>query len=181
MINFRNLKSFSELASLSEHLFPTLCSGLTAEHSERLTSLFEQALNNYDYLFADDIFIKVNDDQHCLLEYILPAIRKAYYTFFINLPSLFTHQYTSTQGKNNRLELFQLQFELEDFLKFLSTKFKKNHNILDDFENLDKYSELLTLIVEEYKASKVSFVASVNSSEIESEIRDIKLTRHLSI
>ena len=94
---------------------------------------------------------------------------------------MFTQQYTNTQGKNHRLELFQLQFELEDFLKFLSNKFKKNHNILDDFENLDKYSELLTLIVEEYKASKVSFVASVHSGEIESEIRDIKLTRHLSI
>ena len=46
--------------------------------------------------------------------------------------------------------MFQLQFNLVEFLTFLSDKYIKNHNKLNDFKNLDTDSEILTLIVEDY-------------------------------
>ena len=62
-----------------------------------------------------------------------------------------------------------------------SDKFIKNHYVLDDFKNLDTDSEILTLIVEDYMASKISYVASVKQSDIQREIRDIKISKHLEI
>lgn len=182
MINFRTLKSLNEISEISDPIFSSLCSGLSIEHAEKMQGLFRDAVHNYSHLFTDDIFTKVNENS-CLLEYILPSIRKVYSKFFINTPSIFSDG-TNALGlkhRNFRLELFQLQFELGDFLKFLSEKIIKNYNCLDDFKNLDVYTELLTLIVEDYVASKISFVASIGVSDIESEIRNIKLTRHLKI
>ena len=43
--------------------------------------------------------------------------------------------------ESKRLELFQLQFNLVEFLTFLSDKYKKNHNILNDFINIDTDSD----------------------------------------
>ena len=83
--------------------------------------------------------------------------------------------------ENKRLELFQLQFNLVEFLTFLSDKYKKNHNILNDFINIDTDSELLTLIVEDYIASKISYILSLNVSNIQKEIRDVKISKQLDI
>ena len=83
--------------------------------------------------------------------------------------------------ESKRLELFQLQFNLVEFLNFISDKFKKNHNILNDFKNLDTDGEILTLIVEDYLASKVSYILSLNVSNIQKEIRDVKISKQLDI
>ena len=83
--------------------------------------------------------------------------------------------------ESKRLELFQLQFNLVEFLIFISDKFKKNHNILNDFKNLDTDGEILTLIVEDYIASKISYILSLNVSNIQKEIRDIKISKQLDI
>lgn len=83
--------------------------------------------------------------------------------------------------ESKRLELFQLQFNLVEFLTFISDKFKKNHNILNDFKNLDTDGEILTLIVEDYIASKISYILSLNVSNIQKEIRDVKISKQLDI
>ena len=77
--------------------------------------------------------------------------------------------------------MFQLQFNLVEFLTFLSDKYIKNHNKLNDFKNLDTDSEILTLIVEDYIASKISYISSMHASDIPVEIRDIKISKHLNI
>ena len=66
-------------------------------------------------------------------------------------------------------------------MEFLSNKFLKNHDKLNDFENIDVNSEILTLIVEDYLGSKISYISSISVDEMKKEVRDIKLSRHLSI
>jgi hypothetical protein len=83
--------------------------------------------------------------------------------------------------ENKRLELFKLQFNLVEFLTFLSEKFINNYDKLEDFKNLDTDSEILTLIVEDYTSSKISYISSMHASDIPSEIRDIKISKHLNI
>jgi hypothetical protein len=178
----KSLKDISEqvLSSLSSVIVP---SGIDVEHSKKLRSIFEDTIQNYSHLFEDKVFTRVSDE-HSVIEYILPTIKRAYSKFYIKVPGVFELQNNSkmdTKYQKRRLELFQLQFDLKDFLTFLSLKFKSNCDILEDFKNLDKESEILTLIVEDYIVSKIRFVSSVNFSDIEREIRSIKLERHLEI
>ena len=52
---------------------------------------------------------------------------------------------------------------------------------MNDFKNLDTDGEILTLIVEDYIASKISYILSLNVSNIQKEIRDIKISKQLDI
>lgn len=169
-------KSLVELDN--EILYSALCGGISnPEDVKHLKDLFKDATTLHYDLFTDPIFFEKKDtDSNIVIEYVLPTLKRAYSKFFINTPGIF-----STSIHQNRLELYQLQFNLREFLEFLSNKFLKNYDKLNDFENLDTNSEILTLIVEDYIGSKVSYVASVPVDEIQKEIRDIKLSRHLSI
>ncbi len=176
-------KEFKSLKDLdSDHLYTTLCGGINSQSDiKHLMDLFKDTTRLHYDLFTDPIFFEKKDsDSNSVIEYVLPTLRRAYSKFFINTPGIFS---TSTYQNpvNTRLELYQLQFNLREFLEFLSDKFLKNYDKLNDFENLDTNSEILTLIVEDYIGSKVSYVTSVPVDEIQKEIRDIKLSRHLSI
>lgn len=180
-MNFKDAKSLSEFDN--DALYTALTRGVRDEKDlSHLMDLYKDTTKLHYSLFDDDIFIQKknisedNPDGNNLLEYILPSVTRVYSKFFINPPSIF-----SNSNFLPRLELFQLQFNLQEFLIFLSKKFKSNHNCLSDFENLDTDSEILTLIVEDYVASKVSFVTSINNSEIQKEIRNIKISKHLEI
>ena len=178
--DFKSLKDLD-----NEVLYSTLCGGINnIEDVRHLKELFKDATTSHYDLFTDPIFFKKEDQDsskrlNSIIEYILPTIRRAYSKFFINTPSIFS----STPGEkhNYRLELYQLQFNLREFLEFLSNKFLKNHDKLNDFENIDVNSEILTLIVEDYLGSKISYISSISVDEMKKEVRDIKLSRHLSI
>lgn len=175
-------KDFKSLKDLdNDYIYTALCSGISDKNDvNHLFDLFKDATNLHYDLFTDSIFFEKKDpESNSIIEYILPTIRRVYYNFFINVPGIFS----STTGEVNslRLELYQLQFNLREFLQFLSSKFLKNHDKLNDFENIDVTSEILTLIVEDYIGSKVSYISSISIDEIQKEIRDIKLSKHLSI
>ena len=180
-MDFKDSKSLKEFDN--DRLYDALCKGLShPDDISYLKDLFKDTTTLHHHLFDDPIFTEKrnkteeNPDGNNLLEYILPSLRRVYSKFFINPPSMLV---SSIESK--RLEFFQLQFNLVEFLTFLSDKFKKNHNILNDFTNIDTDSELLTLIVEDYLASKVSYILSLNVSNIQKEIRDIKISTKLDI
>jgi hypothetical protein len=180
-MNFKDAKSLIELDN--DALYNALCRGVReTQDISHLKDLYKDTTTIHYKLFDDPIFTKKkniteeNPDGNNLLEYILPSVTRAYSKFFINPPSIFLNS-----NYLIRLELFQLQFNLNEFLDVLSTKFKSNHECLRDFKNLDTDSEILTLIVEDYVASKVSYVTSVKNSDIQKEIRDIKISRQLEI
>jgi len=180
-MNFKDTKSLKDFDN--DNLYDALCKGIHhPDDVSHLKDLFKDTTCLHYHLFDDPIFIEKrnkteeNPDGNNLLEYILPTIRRAYSKFFINPPDIFL-----VSRENKRLELLRLQFNLIEFLNFLSNKFKKNHDSLNDFKNLDKDSEILTLIVEDYLASKISYIASLYATEIQTEIRDIKISKHLDI
>jgi len=180
-MNYKDAKSLKELDD--NNLYDILCKGINhPDDVSHLKDLFKDTTCLHYHLFDDPVFTEKknksddNPDGNNLLEYILPTLRRLYSKFFIVPPSIFT-----SSKENRRLELYQLQFNLVEFLTILSEKYKNNHNKLDDFKNLDTDAEMLTLIVEDYIASKVSYIASTNTFDIPTEIRDIKLSRHLNI
>ena len=172
---FSNSKHLSELNS--DELFIVLCQGIHhPDDVSHLMDLFKDTTTIYSSIFDVEPFVNnvsENDpDSVNLLEYILPSVKRAYSKFFINPPGLLN---------NERLDLYRLQFNLQEFLMFLKDKFIENQKSLDNFKFLDTNSEILTLIVEEYVASKISYVASVKMSNVKEEIRDIKISKHLKI
>jgi hypothetical protein len=180
-MDFKDSKSLKEFDN--DALYDVLCKGLNnPDDILHLKDLYKDTTCLHYHLFDNPIFIEKknktedNPEGNNLLEYILPSIRRAYSKFFINPPSILVNSI-----ENKRLELFKLQFNLIEFLTFLSDKYINNCEILNDFKNLDKDSEILTLIVEDYIASKISYICSINSSDIPSEIRDIKISKHLDI
>jgi hypothetical protein len=180
-MDFKDSKSLKEFDD--DNLYNALCKGIFhPDDISHLKDLFKDTTTLHYHLFDDPIFTEKrnktedNPDGNNLLEYILPTIRRAYSKFFINPPNMLV-----SSIENKRLELFQLQFNLVEFLTFLSDKYKKNHNILDNFINIDTDSELLTLIVEDYIASKIIYILSLNVSNIQKEIRDIKISTKLDI
>ena len=180
-MDFKDSKSLKEFDN--DRLYDAMCKGIShPDDISHLKDLYKDTTLLHYHLFDNPIFTEKrnkteeNPEGNHLLEYILPTIRRAYSKFFINPPSILV-----SSVENKRLELFQLQFNLVEFLTFLSDKYIKNHNKLNDFKNLDTDSEILTLIVEDYIASKISYISSMHASDIPVEIRDIKISKHLNI
>jgi hypothetical protein len=174
---FSDAKYLKELNN--EELFTVLCHGVHhPDDVSHLKDLFTDTTTVYSSIFDIKPFIEnqnisdENPDGVNLLEYILPSVKRVYSKFFINPPGLLN---------NERLDLYRLQFNLEEFLIFLKDKFIENQKSLDNFKYLDTNSEILTLIVEDYVASKIAYIASVKMSTIKEEIRDIKISKHLKL
>lgn len=165
----KNWKSLSEFDDVD--IFRPLIKGIKDENQQQqLTKLFQKACQEYSDLFTDDFWFQ-NYYNESPIEYILPTIRRVYASFFIQTPTLF-------KAGDKRLELFQLQFNLEEFLKEISAKLEKNIKNLEDFNHLDLASTVLQLIVDNYVAEKVQLSLVYNPT---SEIRDIKLQGQLKI
>jgi len=172
--------------SLSEYdnddIYDALLVGVKdPEFKKHLLELYQDTCRIHYHLFEDDFFKQrfFSDENRVygdiegdnILGYILPAIRRVFATFFINIPTIFNND-------EKRTELFQLHFNLVEFLTELSEKLKNNITILDDFKNLDRGSEILQLIVNDYVSSKIKKTRINNPTQ---EIRQIKLERHLKI
>jgi len=182
----KDINSLSELDS--ESIYFSLCRGISdSTHIDKLTQMFKITTTKYWQLFESSEFkTKRNKssefpDGYNVIQYILPTVRSAYIKFFIETPTLFKPISFTGSHAQLRLELFQLQFNLVEFLNHLSEKYKSNFDKLDDFKNINKESEVLRLIVEDYLSSKVSYVLSVPHSEIQKEIRDSKIHKQLEI
>ncbi len=174
-MNFLNIKSIKELDL--EVVYDTLCYGIRdQELQNKFRTLCKKTVCYYHYLFDTDVFTtkryqtENNPDGYNTLEYILPTLKRVFSKFFIKTPEVFENNLFT-----GKLELFQLQFDLEEFLLFFSSKYEKNWNCLKDFENLDPVSEVLTLIVQDYVSQKIEVVHSTPQNEIKSIIREKKI------
>lgn len=133
-----------------------------------------------------------------LLSFIMPALQNAFSRFYINPPSLFTTDYPPidhnlrpesvesvkdlyppNKYKSPRLEIFELCFDSDEFLKFISEKLKNNLNILDNFGHIDHYSKIIDIIIDDYVSSKVKFVQDIK--DIKSQLRYLKIKKGLQI
>lgn len=184
-MNYKDVKSLIDLDN--ESLYFSLCKGIQdSTHIEKLTQLFKLTTQKYFILFEGEVFLTKrnqsleNPEGYNVIQYILPSVRSVYIQFFIETPTLFKWNIPGSHSQL-RLELFQLQFSLSEYLNYLSLQYKKNYKSLDDFQHIDRESEILRLIVEDYLSSKVSYVLSVPFSEIQKEIRDSKIDKQLEI
>jgi hypothetical protein len=159
-----DLKKDADFRSL---LVDTLCQGI------RLTSDFRDILDyvidNKLHLFETDdfsgSFYPEDDDT---LDLIFPAIRRVWGKVFVEPPSIL---------KDKKLELFQLLFDIDDFVDYLIEIIPKVKTSLIEFDKLDRTAETLVLIVDNYIAGLLE--ATRNRNDIQMEIRDLRISKTL--
>lgn len=159
---------FKSLKDVDDSTIEVMLSGIPRDHITQLEIYFRKTCYKYYYLFEDEFF---KSDSEKYLDYILPAVRRVYFEIFIKEKEIFKPE---TKHNLECLELFRLLFDLEDFLNYLVQKLMKNHDKLDDFENLDSKAEILFLIVQNYVSGLIK--KSRISNPIV-EIRNLKLEK----
>ena len=157
----------SELLKDSEEreiLLDTLSVGITN------TSDFRDAL---EYVITKlpmfDIpeFESIYEDEDNILDLVLPSFRRVWGNIYIKPPTLFKN--------DQRLEIFILSFDIDEFLNYLKDVFIKTKGCLTDFEYIDRTINHLQLIVDNYIALLVKKV--LDCKDIKEEIRDLKIKK----
>jgi hypothetical protein len=163
-------KKFSSLSDFAdESVFNALLKGTESDKRQHLLELMQDACQIHSGLFLDDFWFEELEGDYPI-EYVLPALRRAFASFFIQIPPLL-------KNDERRVELFQLHFNLEEFLTEVSTKAQIVKK-LSEFEHIDKASTILQLIVDNYVGGKIKLTRVDNITQV---IRQIKLEKHLKI
>jgi hypothetical protein len=157
----------SELLKDSEKrkiLLDTLCTGITN------TSDFRDALEYVIEklpIFKIPEFESIYEDEDDILDLVLPSFRRVWGNIYIKPPTLFKN--------DQRLEMFILSFDIDEFLGYLKDMFIKTKGCLTDFEYIDRTPNHLQLIVDNYIAFLVKKV--LDCKDIKEEIRDLKIKK----
>lgn len=136
--------------------------------------------SDLEYVISNrlDVFENINggyfdgDEEDEIETLIIPSIRRAWSMVFINKPTLFN-------AEDKRLELFQLYWDVDDFLNHLMIFLPKVKNSLIEFIYLDIVSETLNLVCQNYINKLISDSRNKTKEEIKIEIRDLKLKKML--
>ena len=160
-------------------LYEPLLLGIPIPHVKQLSLLLKETTEVHYELF-DDEFFNTEFDGSSIRDYILPTVRSVYNEFFIK-----DQRFAETNNLinddnyldyfNKRKKLFQLGFDLEEFLQVLSKKIQKNIHMLDDFENIDRIQNILELIKDDYVGMK--YYKCAYSHKLTQEIRDLKINK----
>ena len=172
-----NKKSFLDLYKDDHYkkaIIDALCQGIGSQHLYSFKSLLEYVVSEKYHLFDREEFkgaLYLEEDE--TLDLILPAVRRVFGKIFIDPPTLFKET-----GYNNghRYKLFTMYFNADEFIDYLIDMFYKSKDCLQHFEHIDRTSETLTLIVDNYVASLVQKVIDIDNHEeaIDGILKQIK-------
>lgn len=159
-----DLKKDSDFRSL---LVDTLCQGirLTSDFRDILDYVIDEKLQLFEIDEFSGSFYPEDDET---LDLIFPAIRRVWGKVFVDPPQIL---------KDKKLELFQLLFDIDDFIDYLLDIIPKVKTSLIEFDKLDRTSETLILIVDNYIAGLLE--ATRNREDIQQEIRDLRISKTL--
>ena len=173
-------KSFIDLYK-EEHyrkaIVDALCQGIDAQYIPSFKSLLEYVITKYDLFDRDEFKGSLYLDEDETLDLILPAVRRVFGKIFIDPPTLFKDSsYGRDLAENLRYKLFMMYFNADEFIDYLVDMFIRSKDCLQNFEHIDRTSETLTLIVDNYVAGLVQRVRDVENHQeaIDNVIKQIK-------
>lgn len=163
-------KSILEIKSDPDYrssITDALCQGirLTSDFRDMLDYVIDEKLHLFDREEFSGSFYEDDDET---LDLILPAIRRVWGKVFVDPPTML---------KEKKLELFQLLFDIDDFIDYLLEIMPKVKTSLTEFDKLDRAAETLALIVDNYIAGL--FDATRNREDMNTEIRDLRISKTL--
>ena len=176
-----NKKSFLDLYKDEQYkkaIIDALCQGIDNQYLYSFKSLLEYVVDEKYHLFDREEFkgaLYLDEDE--TLDLVLPAIRRVFGKVFIDPPTLFKDSaYGRVLSENLRYKLFIMYFNLDEFIDYLIDMFVKSKDCLQHFEHIDRTSETLTLIVDNYVAGLVKRVRDVENHQetIDGLLKQIK-------
>jgi len=174
-------KSFIDLykeETYRKAIVDALCQGIDSQYTPSFKSLLEYVITDKYKLFDREEFkgaLYLDEDE--TLDLILPAVRRVFGKVFIDPPTLFKDtSYGRALPENLRYKLFMMYFNPDEFIDYLIDMFIKSKDCLQHFEHIDRTSETLTLIVDNYVAGLVQRVRDVENHQeaIDNVIKQIK-------
>lgn len=165
-----NKKSFLDLYQ-DEHykkaIVDALCQGIDNQHLYSFRALLEYVVDKKYHLFDREEFkgaLYLEEDE--TLDLVLPSVRRVFGKIFIDPPTLFKDSnYGRVLPENKRYKLFTMYFNPDEFIDYLIDMFIKSKDCLEHFEHIDRTSETLTLIVDNYIAGLVQRVRDIEDHE----------------
>jgi hypothetical protein len=176
-----NKKSFLDLykdENYKKAIVDALCQGIDSDHLYSFRYLLEYVVDEKYQLFDREEFkgaLYLDEDE--TLDLILPAVRRVFGKVYIDTPTLFKDpNYGRALQENKRYKLFTMYFNPDEFIDYLIDMFIKSKDCLKHFEHIDRTSETLTLIVDNYVAGLVQRVIDVDDhgQAIESLLKQYK-------
>ena len=174
-------KSFIDLykeETYRKAIVDALCQGIDSQYTPSFKSLLEYVIKEkYDLFDRDEFKGALYLDEDETLDLILPAVRRVFGKVFIDPPTLFKDaSYGRALPENLRYKLFMMYFNPDEFIDYLVDMFIRSKDCLQHFEHIDRTSETLTLIVDNYVASLVQRVRDVENHQeaIDGIIKQIK-------
>ena len=162
----KNLIQICENLESREILIDTLCQGITN------TSDFRDAINyiidNKISMFNIEEFkSQLYEDEEEYLDLLLPTFRRVWGRVYIQPPPLFRSK--------EKLDLFRLNFDINEFLDYLKETFIKTKGCLENFEYIDRTPKHLEIIVDNYISLLVKRV--LDCKDYIEETRELKLKK----
>ena len=149
-------------------LTESLTSVITESYLPAFIEVIDYVIDKKFHLFQIEEFensFYYDDDS--TLDLVLPSVRRVFAKVFIDPPSLF-----KGDTEKQRYQLFILYFNIDEFIEYLIDMMIKCKKSLEYFENIDRTSETLTLIVDNYIAGLVKMVRK--SEDIEEDIKRVQ-------
>ena len=174
-------KSFIDLykeETYRKAIVDALCQGIDAQYITSFKSLLEYVITDKYELFDREEFkgaLYLDEDE--TLDLILPSVRRVFGKIFIDPPTLFKDtSYGRALPENLRYKLFMMYFNPDEFIDYLVDMFIRSKDCLQHFEHIDRTSETLTLIVDNYVAGLVQRVRDVENHQeaIDGVMKQIK-------
>ena len=159
-------KSFLDIykdVDYKKTIIDTLCQGIVSQHIYSFKALLEYVIDKKYHLFDREEFKgSLYSDEDETLDLVLPAIRRVFGKVFIDPPTLFKET-----GYNNghRYKLFTMFFNADEFIDYLIDMFIKSKDCLQHFEHIDRTTETLSLIVDNYVADLVQRVLNIEDHQ----------------
>lgn len=167
--------------SYKDALIDSLTGGITDEWMDYFEMTMNYVICEKHHLFKDEEFTgTLYEDEDEILDLILPTVRRVFGKVFVTPPRIFITDETILAQVNNyksdgRLELFRLHYDIDEFIDYLLDVFPKTKRCLTEFENIDRSSTTLEIIVDNYIGKLVKIVTE--SEDIAQDTRDMKLKR----
>ncbi len=147
-------------------LFFILSKGVDAKYQMEFLELLNYVVEKKSDLFnVEELLGELYEGEDNISDLILPSVRRVFNKIFTQPPTLFL-------DNPLRLELYQLSFDIDDFIDYFIEMIKISKSSLDIFEYLDKTTQTLELIVDNYIAKLVKSV--IDSVDINKDIQHIQ-------
>ncbi len=148
-------------------LFKTLCKGIDERYKIEFLDLLNYVVDKkIQYFNTPELSGELYPDEDDISDLILPAIRRVFGKVYTQPPPIFL-------GTNDpdkvRIKLYQLYFDIDEFIDYFIDMLKKSKSTLSLFEYIDKTSQTLELIVDNYIAKLVKMVLSTIDLKKETE------------